>query len=484
MAQSVKTQLLHGVVWNFIEKVLMKGASFVIGIILARLLTPSDFGLVGMLSIFIAISNVFIEGGLAKALIQRQNCHDIDFSTAFVTNVVMSLVIYAILFVSAPWIASFYHEPILVPLTRVLSINFILGAFNIVQRAKLMAAVDFKSLAQINVISVIVSGLVGIGMAYWGCGVWSLVGQALSATLVLMIMFPFYSKWEPSVKFSKNSFRELFGFGSKLMITGVYSTIVNNISTLCIGRVYKSDQLGHYTRAQQFSDIISITLYEVLGNVTFPVLSELQNDKEKLVAVYRKSLYFTALVVFPVMLLLALVARPMVLLLLTEKWLPCVVLMQWLFLARAFMPLSAINMNILNAVGRSDLFLKLDLSKLPLTILVLWITIPRGVEAITIGVFLESFICFFINSFLPGRMFGYGAWAQIRDWKGILVSAAIMSGVVWGFLRLFSNIWVQFIGGVLLGLGVYIGCCFLFKVIDDDFWSMLNSLKRKKASDE
>lgn len=484
MAQSVKTQLLHGVAWNFIEKVLMKGAGFVIGIILARLLTPSDFGLVGMLSVFIAISNVFIEGGLAKALIQKQNCQNIDYSTAFVTNVVMSLVIYAILFVSAPWIASFYHEPILVPLTRVLSINFILGAFNIVQRAKLMAAVDFKSLAKINVISVVVSGCVGIGMAYWGCGVWSLVGQALSATLVLMIMFPFYSKWEPSVAFSKDSFRGLFGFGSKLMITGVYATIVNNISTLCIGRIYKSDQLGHYTRAQQFSDIISITLFEVLGNVTFPVLSELQNEKEKLVAVYRKSLYFTALVVFPIMLLLALVARPMVLILLTEKWLPCVVLMQWLFLARAFTPLSAINMNVLNAVGRSDLYLKLDLSKLPLTIIVLWITIPRGVEAITIGVFIESFICFFINAYLPGRMFGYGAWAQIRDWKGILVSAAIMAGAVWGFLKLFSNVWVQLIGGAILGLGVYVGCCFLFKVIDDDILGMLNSLKRKKASDE
>lgn len=484
MAQSIRSQLVHGVVWNSIEKALMKGASFVIGIILARLLSPSDFGLVGMLSIFIAISNVFIEGGFAKALIQRQNCQDIDFSTAFVANVVMSLIIYAILFVSAPWIASFYSEPILVPLTRVLSINFILGAFNIVQRAKLMAAVDFKSLAQINVISVIISGSVGIGMAYLGCGVWSLVGQALSATFVLMLLFPFYSKWKPSVKFSKSSFRDLFGFGSKLMITGVYSTIVNNISTICIGRFYKSDQLGQYTRAQQFSDIISMTLYEVLGNVTFPVLSELQDDKQKLVAVYRKALFFTAMVVFPIMLLLVLVARPMVLILLTEKWLPCVVLMQWMLLARLFTPLSAINMNILNAVGRSDLFLKIDLSKLPLTVLVLWITIPRGVEAIAIGIFCESFICFFINAFLPGRLFGYGAWSQIRDWRGIFASAAIMSGTVWGFLKLFSNVWVQFIGGGILGIGVYIGCCFLFKVIDDDVLGMLKMFKRNKTDNE
>lgn len=480
MAVSVKTKILHGVVWNFIEKVLMKGAGFVIGIVLARLLSPSDFGLVGMLSIFIAISNVFIEGGFAKALIQRKNCQDIDFSTAFITNVGMSLVIYVIMFVSAPWIASFYSEPILVPLTRVLSINFILGSFNIVQRAKLMSAVDFKSLAQINVISVVISGVVGIGMAYSGYGVWALVGQSLSATAVLILLFPFYSKWKPSLQFSKSSFRELFGFGSKLMITGVYATIVNNISTICIGRFYKSEQLGHYTRAVQFSDMVAITMYEVLGNVTFPVLSELQDDRERMIAVYRKSLFFTAFFVIPMMLILALVARPMVLILLTEKWLPCVVLMQWLFLSRMFTPISAINMNILNAVGRSDLFLKLDLSKLPLTFLVLWITIPRGVEAITIGSFCSSFICFFINAYLPGRMFGYGAWSQIRDWKGIIASAAIMAGVVWGFLHLVSNVWIQLFGGGVLGVAVYVGCCLLFKVVDDD---ILVTLKLKKRTD-
>ena len=193
MPQSVRSQLLHGVAWNFIEKVLMRGASFIIGIILARLLSPSDFGLIGMLAIFVAISNVFIEGGLAKALIQRKDCQDIDFSTAFVANVGMSLVIYVVLFLTAPLIAAFYDEPILTDITRILSLNFVLGSFNIVQRAKLMANVDFKSLAQINVISTIISGIVGIAMAYYGWGVWSLVGQTLCSTIVLLLLFPFYS---------------------------------------------------------------------------------------------------------------------------------------------------------------------------------------------------------------------------------------------------------------------------------------------------
>ena len=477
MPQSVRSQLLHGVAWNFIEKVLMRGASFIIGIILARLLSPSDFGLIGMLAIFVAISNVFIEGGLAKALIQRKDCKDIDFSTAFVANVGMSLMIYVVLFLTAPLIAAFYDEPILTDITRILSLNFVLGSFNIVQRAKLMANVDFKSLAQINVISTIISGIVGIAMAYYGWGVWSLVGQTLCSTIVLLLLFPFYSKWHPSVRFSKDSFRQLFGFGSKLMATGVYSVILNNISTICIGRFYKSNQLGFYTRASQFSEIISSTMFDVLGNVTFPVLSHLQDDREKLVVVYRKSLFITAMLIFPLMILCALLSRPMVIILLTEKWLPCVVLMQWLFLARMFTPLSAINMNTLNAVGRSDLFMKLDFSKAPLILIVLAITIPISVEAITIGSFCTSFICFFINAYLPGRMFGYGAINMICDWRYIFLSLGAMVLAVLTYLHFVTDIWLQLFGGGIIGVVVYGTCCFLFKVIDDD---MLRMLKLKK----
>ena len=477
MAQSVRSQLLHGVIWNFVEKVLVKGASFVIGIILARLLSPSDFGLIGMLAVFISISNVFIEGGLAKALIQRKDCQDIDFSTAFVSNVGMSLVIYLVLFLSAPLIAAFYDEPILTDITRILSLNFVFGSFNIVQRAKLMANVDFKSLAQINVITTIVSGLVGIMMAYLGAGVWTLVGQTLCSSIVLLFLFPIYSKWTPSIKFSKNSFCQLFNFGSKLMITGIYSVILNNISTICIGRFYKSSQLGFYTRASQFSEMISSTLYDVMGNVTFPVLSHLQDERDRLIAVYRRSLFLTAMIIFPIMILCALLARPLVLILLTDKWLPCVVLMQWLFLARMFTPLSAINMNILNAVGRSDLFMKLDFSKAPLILVVLSITIPIGVEAITIGSFCTSFICFFINAYLPGKMFGYGAFKMIYDWRYIFLSLGVMVIAVLLFLHFVTNIWLQLLGGGIIGLVVYAAFCYMFKVVDDD---MLRMLKIKK----
>lgn len=478
MTQSVRSQLLHGVVWNFVEKVLIRAATFFIGIILARLLSPSDYGLIGMLAVFISISGVFIEGGLAKALIQRQNCQNIDYSTAFVTNVGMSIIIYVIMYASAPWIADFYGEPILIDLTRILSLNFILGSFNIVQRAKMMARVDFKSLAQINVISTIVSGIIGIAMAYYGYGVWALVGQTLCSTIVLIILFPIYSKWKPSLEFSMSSFRQLFGFGSNLMVTGVYAVVLNNISTIFIGKFYRSGQLGFFTRASQFSELISTTSYEVIGNVTFPVLSELQDDKTRLIKVYRKSLFFTAMFIFPIMVLTSLLARPIIIILLTEKWLPCVVLIQWLCLARMFTPLSAINMNILNAVGRSDLFMKLDLSKLPLILLTFAITIPISVEAIAIGDFVSTFICFFINAYLPGRMFGYGAWEQIKDWRYIILSILIMVGVVCLILSLIENVWLQLFIGGLVGLLVYLGSCVLFNVINDD---ILVLMKIKKA---
>ena len=476
MAESVRKQLTHGVLWNFIEKVLMEGAQFVIGIILARLLIPSDFGLIGMLAVFIAISNAFIDGGFAKALIQKKECSDIDYSTAFVSNIVVSLIIYVILFVSAPWIAVFYHEPILTDLTRVLALNFVLGSFNIVQRARLMSQVDFKSLAKIKVSSVIFGGFVGVGMAYKGFCVWSLVGQTISATLLQIIVFPFFSKWKPSMRFSTESFRSLFGFGSKLMVTGVYSVIINNISTICIGRAYRSSQLGFYTRASQFSQLISFTVNDVLGTVTFPVLSHLQDDKDHMVSVYRKTLFLTALVIFPIMILCTLLAKPIILILLTEKWLPCVVLMQWLFLARMFTPLSSVNMNILNAVGRSDLFMKLDFSKAPLIILTLVITIPISVEAICIGSFINSFICFFINAYLPGRMLGYGAWQQIKDWRFIFLSTLIMACCVLLFLHLFNNVWLQLFMGGIIGIGSYIGSCYLFGVIDQE---MISMIKRK-----
>lgn len=463
--KNIRQRTIKAVFWNTVEKFLVKGASFIISIILARILSPTDYGLIGMLAVFIALSTIFIESGFAKALIQNQNCSDIDYSTAFYTNIVIALCIYVILFFVAPFVADFYSEPLLCELLRILSINFVVGSFNVVQRAKLMSQMDFKSLAKINFIGTLVGGTIGVFMAYTNWGVWSLVGQTIASTLTMLLLFPYYSKWKPMYTFSHDSFRKLFGFGSKLLITGTVATIVNNISTIAIGKAYKSDQLGYYTRATQFSEMIAYTINDILGTVTFPVLSELQDQKECMVALYRKSLFYTALVVFPVMILMTLLARPLVILLLTEKWLPCVLLLQVLCIARMFTPLSAINMNVLNAIGRPDLFMKVDLCKIPMILIVLAITIPISVTAIVIGSLVTTFICFFINAYYPGKLFGYGAWKQIKDYRKIFISLLMMVVIVAFTNYIFENLWYQlFIGGFIGGL-VYILSCFALKII-------------------
>lgn len=463
---NIKQKTVSAVIWNTIEKITVKGASFAISIVLARILSPNDYGLIGMLAIFMALSNLFIESGFAKALIQKQDCTDSDYSTAFFTNVGLSFFIYLILFISAPYIASFYEEPILCSLLRVLSLNLIVGSLNIVQRAKLMAQMDFKALANINFLGMLTGGVIGITMAYTGFGVWALVGQTLGQTCMMLGLFPRYSKWRPIWVFSKNSFNRLFGYGSKLLISGVVATIVNNISTIAIGKSYKSESLGFYTRATHFTDLIAWTVNDIVGTVTFPVLSALQEERERMIEVYRKSLFYTALIIFPIMMLLALLARPLVLVLLTEKWMPCVVLIQILCFARMFTPLSAINLNLLNAIGRSDLFMKVDLSKIPLSAVILLITIPISVKAIVIGSVVNTFICFFINAYYPGKLFGYGAMSQIKDFKYIFLALVVMAYSVFLVTNVCDGCYMQLIVGAIVGIVVYILVCILFKLIN------------------
>ena len=473
---SIKQKTMKGILWNAIEKFLVKGTSFAISIVLARILAPSDYGLIGMLAIFIALSNVFIESGFVKALIQKQDCTDTDYSTAFYSNFGMAVLIYIVLFFAAPYVAIFYNEPLLCDVLRILAINFVLGSFNIVQRAKLIARMDFKSLAKINFVGTLIGGLGGLVLAYSGFGVWALIGQTIMATFVMLFMFPYYSQWKPKFVFSTASFNTLFGFGSKLLISGTVATVVNNIATIAIGKVYKSSQLGYYAKASNFADLIAWTVNDILGTVTFPVLSELQNDKERMISVYRKSLFFSAMIIFPVMILIALLAKPMIIALLTEKWIPAVILLQIMCFAKMFTPLSAINLNLLNAIGRSDLFMKVDLSKIPLILIVLAITIPISVEAMVWGSLFNTFVCFFINTFYPGKLFGYGAWQQIKDWKYIFLSLLIMAVVVILYLQCIANVWIQFIGGGIIGCLAYITCCFKFKVID---WATIQSFRKR-----
>lgn len=466
MPKSIKKRLVESVIWSSIEKILVKGSAFIIGIILARLLSPSDYGLIGMLSIFISLSTIFIESGFAKALIQKQNRTEIVFSTTFLFNLGSAIIIYWLFYLIAPWIALFYEAPQLSPLLRVLSLNIIIGSLNIVQRAKLMISMDFKTLAKVNFGGTIIGGIVGIYMAYKNYNVWALVGQNISSTGTMAILFFYYTKWKPTFFFSIQSFKTLFGFGSKLLITGTVATIFNNITTIAIGKLYKSNELGFYTRASQFTEMIAWTINDVLGNVTFPVLSELQNEKDRMLSVYKKSLFYSSLITFPIMILLAILAKPLVIVLLTDKWLPCVPLIQILCLARMLTPLSAINMNLLNAIGRSDLYMKVDLSKLPLECIILAITIPLGIKAIVIGNLIATIICFFINGYYPKKFFNYGGWEQLKDSAKIFLALIFMGGTTYFSLSFFQNHFAQLLIGSLTGGIIYLLCCYMLRIID------------------
>ena len=479
---SFKAEATAGMLWSALDKIIGKFGQFIVGIILARLLLPEDFGLVGMLTIFLAISKSFIDSGMGSGLIQKKDRTEIDFSTVFVFNLIVSTSFYIILFFVAPYIADFYDKPELINLTRVLTLIIIINSLAVVQRARLMINIDFKTFAKVNVTSVFVGGFLGVVFAFLDYGVWALVIQHLSGSFVTVCLLWYFSRWKPSIQFSKKSFRNLFGFGSKLLVASLYAQAFRNVYDISIGKFYSASQLGYYTRAVGFAEMTSGTITSILQQVTFPILASLQDDKRRMISVYSKLIKMSSFLIFPAMTLLALLANPIILLLLGEKWRPVIDLLQWMCFARIFYPIASINMNILTASGRSDLFLKVDLSKLPLLIISLIITIPIGIEAIVIGHALTSFLIFFINAYLPGKLFGYGAKSQIRDMLPILVSTLIMALFVFFTLLWLKNMYLQIILGGLTGIFVYGSMCTLLKVEEVDevkimITNMLGKLK-------
>ena len=450
---------------------------------MARLVSPEAYGLIGMLSVFLAISTLFIEGGFSKALIQRKNCSQTDYSTVFYFNLIVSVIIYLALYFSAPFIADFYNTPDLVLLTRVMGLQFIIVAFIVVQKAKLLIDINFKTQAKINILAVLISGAVGLYMAYHNYGVWALVGQNLALAGATTLLMWLNSGWTPSWLFSLKSFQEMFGYGSKILLAGLYSTILNNIYTIVIGKWYQSKALGYYTRANTLAEMSSGTLNVIVSNVTFPLLSSIQHDREKLVSVYSRMLSMTAFIIFPLMTLFAVIAEPFIRIFLTDKWLPATVLLQWLCLAKMFMPISSLNLNLLNAVGRSDLFLKTDLSKLPIIVLAMVITLPIGVHAMVIGSFIVTVLSYFINAYPSGRLFGYGAIKQLKDCSKIILSTLIMAGLSYFAMQFFITPLIQLTVALSVAFVTYLVSAYFLNVkeLDELTYALRKILGKKEV---
>lgn len=475
MAESLRHKFFSGMVWTFIQNIAVRALGVVFTIILARLLTPEDYGLIGMLSIFIAISDVFIQSGFGQALVQKTDCSDDDFSTAFYFNVTVSICIYIVLFFCAPAIANFYHEPQLIALTRVLSLNFILGSFNIVQQSKLTKAMNFKPLAVLSLIATSISGVLGVSMAYAGFGVWSLVAQTLTATLLRVIVFPFFTKWHPNRPFNKTSFKHLWGYGSKILVTGVLEVVIRNLSNIVIGRYYDKGQVGYFSKARNFADVPAMMMSSVLGTVTFPLLSEIQEDKSRHTAVYNKVTINTIVLTFPIMILMSLLAEPIVIILFTEKWAPCIPMLQAFLLARMFLPLNMINASVLQSTGATKLYMNLYFITGPISLIAVLVSIPFGALAMAWATLAYNVIYYLVFTIVIGRRINYRFHKQLWNWRRIILSLSIMSICVYLSIHWISGMWTKVIIGGIVGTIIYLICCKLFNLIDEDVQNVLLS---------
>ena len=336
-------KMFHGLAWSAFDRVSMQIVQFFIGIILARILTPKEYGVIGILLVFIALANVFIDSGFTKALIQKKDRNETDISTIFFFNICISIVCYLVLWFASPFVSEFYQESTLTPLLRVLAVTLLINSVYAVPITLFTIQLDFKTLTKINFAATIFSGIVAIYMAYKGFGVWALIVQTLTKSLLMAILVWFFSRWRPQLIFSKNSFKQLFKFGSNLLISSLLNTFVNNISSLFIAKLISTKDLGYYTRGTQFSDFTFGMVNSIIERVLLPGLSIVQDQREILIGHTRKILKSTALLIIPIFLFLTVMAKPIIVILLTDKWLPAVPVMQFFCLARMITILSGIN---------------------------------------------------------------------------------------------------------------------------------------------
>lgn len=450
---SLKEKTVNGFVWSFLDKFANLLITFIVGIILARLLSPKEFGLIGIITIFIAIFQSFIDSGFGNALIRKKDATNIDFSTVFYFNLIAGILFFIILFFAALPISRFFNEPKLEDIIRVLGILLIIDSLTIIQRTILTKRIDFKLQTRISIIASSGSGIIAIIMAFSGFGVWSLVAQRLSQQAINSLLLWLWNKWRPLFIFSRKSFMELFSFGSKLLISGLINTIYEQVYKLIIGKFYSAQDLGYYTRAEEFNKLPSQTLNGVIGRVSFPVLSSIQDDKERLKKNYKILIRCTMLITFSLMLGMAAVAEPMIITLIGEKWHSSIIYLQLMCFVGMMYPLHALNLNILQVKGRSDLFLKLEIIKKLLAIPVIVIGIFLGIKIMIIGMIFNSFVAYFLNSVWSGRLIGYSSKEQLIDLLPSFIEALIMAIIVF-FVGLIipSSYEIKFIIQLLIGM--------------------------------
>ena len=476
--ENLKYKSKKGVYWTFFNQMSNNGLSFVVGIILARLLTAEDYGITALPSIFIALSAVVIGGGFGTALIRKPEISEADLSTAFYYSFGMGLLMYACLFVAAPWIADFYNTPVLTDLVRVTALTFIWGALSTPQTVLLQRRLDFKTQARISITNNILGAAVGLTLAFMGYGLWSLVIMGVVSSFTSLIQKWLAVRWLPSARWSKESFRYLWNFGNKLMASAFLDVGYNNLTPLIIGKFYSPADLGIYNRAKGYACLPAQQGTSVIQQVTFPVLSKAQNDDELLRNAYRKMLKVSAFVIFPVMTMLSALAKPFIVILVTDKWIDSVLLLQIICFSMMWYPIHAINLNLLWVKGRSDLFLRLEIWKKVLGLTVMACTLPFGLVYFVSAGIASSLICLFINTYYTGKLINVGFGKQMRDLLPTFSLSLLIFAIVLIMNQFIHNLWLQLIIGGAVGVGVYIGAAILFKFPElEDVKYMLSKKK-------
>ena len=461
---SLVQKSFHGILWSAIERFSMQGVHFAIGVVLARLLTAEDFGTIGMLSIFLGVSQVFIDCGFSNALIRQVETTKEDYGTAFTVNLAISAVAYAVLFVAAPRVEQFYAMPGLSGVMRAVAATLVITALYAVNKTRLTRNVDFKTQSKVSLGAALASGFLGIGLAYSGFGVWSLVWQSVANSVLNLVLLVALMRWFPKPAFNRDSFRRLFGFGSRLLLAGLVHAVYSNLYNLVIGKKYTAGDLGQYTQADRLAKLPSQNVEGILQRVTFPLLSQLQNEPARLRAIYIKYLGIACFAVFPMMIGLAATARPLVALVLGEKWLPCVPMLQILCLGMMLDPVCTINLNLLYVKGRSDLVLKLEIVKKSIALAILFAALPFGVQWMCVGRAVYSAIATLLNMTYTRRFIDLSIGGQLKLMAAPLAMSSAIAVACLGIGCLGMGNAATLATGVLAGAGLYLAMSQVFRV--------------------
>lgn len=479
---SLKSKTIKGIFWKLSERMLTQIVSFIVSIILARRLMPSDYGIIVLVSVFITICDKIVISGFATSLIQKKDANQIDFSTVFFFSLVMAMVLYALLFISAPFIASFYSEfdrLTLINVIRTLGISIFIIAVNSVQHAYVSRTMQFKPYFLSVSGGTIISGIVGVCMAYSGFGLWALVGQYLTMALADALILWFTVKWRPIFKFSFQSLKVLFSFGSRVFLASLIKTIYNDLRNLVIAKFYSPAELALYNRGQTFPQILESNVVGTIDSVLFPAFSKAQESKANVKLMLRRVIRVSSFVLMPLLAGLASVAEPFVQILLTDKWIECVPFVQILSFSFILSAVEVENLQAIKALGRSDIVLKQEVIKRTLGVLILLISIPFGIKAIACGMLLSQLVSAIVNAFPSKKLLGYSLLEQLKDILPYLLTSLFMFVVLNIYSTFISmGVWVSLISQIVIGIICYFSIMFLIK--DDSFQYILSSLKREK----